>query len=66
MMTTKQADYRSLNTELDTILHNLQSEDLDVDEAVALYERGIAIAKELETYLKEAENKVTKIKADFS
>lgn len=65
-MTTKKFDYRQLNTELDAILMQLQSDDLDVDEAVVLYERGIQITKELEAYLKTAENKVAKIKADFS
>ena len=39
--------------------------DLDVDEAVKFYERGMEISKELEAYLKDAENKVTKIKADW-
>jgi exodeoxyribonuclease VII small subunit len=62
----KKSDYKSLNAELDEVLLKLQSEDLDVDTAVALYERGIEITKELERYLKEAENKVSKIKADFS
>lgn len=65
-MATKATNYKLLNTELDEVLTKLQSEDLDVDDAVALYERGIAIVKELESYLKNAENKVTKIKADFS
>lgn len=63
---TKKTDYKSLNEELDEVLAKLQSDDLDVDEAVGLYERGIAIIKELETYLTEAENKVAKLKADFS
>lgn len=62
----KKSDYKSINLELDEILLKLQSEDLDVDEAVALYERGIELTKELESYLKDAENKVSKIKADFS
>jgi exodeoxyribonuclease VII small subunit len=62
----KKSDYKSLNAELDEVLLKLQSEDLDVDTAVALYERGIEITKALERYLKEAENKVSKIKADFS
>jgi exodeoxyribonuclease VII small subunit len=62
----KKSDYKSLNAELDEVLIKLQSEDLDVDTAVALYERGIEITKALERYLKEAENKVSKIKADFS
>lgn len=63
---TKKTDYKSLNEELDEVLAKLQSDDLDVDEAVGLYERGIAIIKELENYLADAENKVTKLKADFS
>jgi exodeoxyribonuclease VII small subunit len=62
----KKSDYKSLNAELDEVLLKLQSEDLDVDAALALYERGIEITKELEQFLKEAENKVSKIKADFS
>lgn len=48
--------------ELDEILTKLQSNDLDVDEAIKLYERGMEVAKEIEKYLKEAENKITKIK----
>jgi len=63
---TKKIDYKALNRELDDILVKLQSEDLDVDAAVELYERGIKITKEIEAYLQDAENKVSKIKADFS
>lgn len=64
-MTAKNIDYKKLSIELDELLAKLQSADLDVDEAVQTYERGMAIVKQLEIYLKEAENKVTKIKADF-
>lgn len=64
-MATKKIDYRILSAELDEVLAKLQSADLDVDEAVALYERGMAITEQLEKYLKEAENKVQKIKTDF-
>jgi exodeoxyribonuclease VII small subunit len=64
-MTKEKMDYRKLSAELDDVIAKLQSADLDVDEAVRAYERGMAIAKELEHYLKEAENKVTKIKADW-
>jgi exodeoxyribonuclease VII small subunit len=62
---TKNTDYKALSAELDEVLAKLQSSDLDVDEAVKLYERGMEIAKELEAYLEKAENKVTKIKADW-
>jgi exodeoxyribonuclease VII small subunit len=58
-------DYQALSNELDTVLVKLQGGDLDVDEAVSLYERGMEIAKELEAYLKDAENKVTKVKASW-
>lgn len=65
-MKAKNSDYKELNAELDNILASLQSDELDVDEAVALYEKGMNIIADLETHLKEAENKVAKIKADFS
>ena len=64
-MAEKHTDYKALNTELEEILSQLQAIDTDVDEAVKLYERGMAITKELETYLKTAENKVHKVKADW-
>lgn len=64
-MTVKKIDYQSLSMELDEILEKLQSAELNIDEAVKAYERGMTIAKELETYLKEAENKITKIKANW-
>lgn len=54
-------DYKKLSTELDEILTKLSSNDLDVDEALKLYERGTTIAKQLEKHLKTAENKIKKI-----
>ena len=65
---TMKADinYQELSTELDTILAQLQTNDFDVDEALKLYERGVTISKQLESYLKDAENTVTKLKASFN
>lgn len=62
---TKEVNYHELSQELDTILAQLQSDDVQVDEALKLYERGVAVTKQLETYLKTAENKVAKIKASL-
>lgn len=62
---TKEINYQELSKELDTILAQLQTDDFDIDEALKLYERGISISKQLESYLKEAENTVTKLKASF-
>jgi exodeoxyribonuclease VII small subunit len=58
-------NYRDLNLELETIIAELQREDLDIDEALQAYERGLTITKELEAYLQTAENKVTKLQAKF-
>ena len=66
MATQKKLSYQKLSTELDTILGELQGGELDIDEAVKKYERGMAIVKELQTYLKTAENTVKKVKANFS
>jgi exodeoxyribonuclease VII small subunit len=57
--------YQKLASELDDILLELQQSDLDVDEAVKKYERGLMLIKELEKYLDEAENKVSQLKAKF-
>lgn len=62
---SKQPTYAELKQELDTVLDTLQSDDLSVDDALKSYERGMELVKELETTLKEAENKITKLKAKF-
>lgn len=54
-------DYRKLNAELDELIVKLQSGELDIDEAIACYERGSEIIAELQTYLKTAENKISKV-----
>lgn len=61
----KEQSYQALSAELNDILLELQQEDLDVDVAIKGYERGLELVKELEAYLQEAENKVTKLKAKF-
>lgn len=63
MTAPKNLNYRQLSQELDEILDALQLGELSIDEALAHYQRGVVIAKQLETYLKEAENRVKKVKA---
>lgn len=58
-------NYHKLNEELDEILSELQSGELDIDEAAKKYERGQKIVAELETYLISAKNKVSKIKVNL-
>jgi len=58
------ADYQALSTELEAILLELQQDDVDIDNAMQRYERGLEVVKQLEQYLKTAENKIIKLKAD--
>lgn len=62
----KEISYQKLRAELDEVVEALQSADADIDDAVKKYERGMEIIKQLESYLKTAENRVKKIKQDFN
>jgi exodeoxyribonuclease VII small subunit len=66
-MSSKQPtkSYRDLSLELEAIILQLQREDLDIDDALKGYERGLSIIKELEAYLKTAENKVVQLQTKF-
>lgn len=55
--------YQELTTELDETMLKLQASELDVDQAVELYETGLALVKQLEEKLASVENKITKLKA---
>ena len=57
--------YTELKHELDEVLDSLQSDDIDVDDALRSYERGMELVKLLEAKLKTAENKITKLKQKF-
>lgn len=65
MTDKKTTDYSKLSAELDEIIESMQTADIDIEAAVAKYERGMAIVKELETYLKMAENKVSRVKSNW-
>jgi exodeoxyribonuclease VII small subunit len=55
-------DYRTTSNQLEKILAELESGDLDVDQAIKQYQKGMDLVKELEKQLKLAENKITKVK----
>ena len=65
-MATKKTDFNSLNAELNQVLEVLQAEDIDVDQAVISYERGMQLIEQLEIQLKAAENKITKVKQQWN
>ncbi len=65
MPTKKTIDYKALSAELDAVVGKLEHTDTDVDEAMRLYERGRVIVSQLEAYIKDAENKIIKVKQSF-
>lgn len=58
----KTKDYQALSLELDEVLAKLQQPTIQVDEAVKLYEKGLALIEELEAHLQQAENKIEQLK----
>ena len=54
--------YRVLNEELEEVIQNLQSSNLDVDDVIKQYQKGISLVETMDKYLKSAKNKITKIK----
>lgn len=53
--------YRQMVQELDEILLWFESEDVDLDEAIAKYQQATKIITQMEDYLKTAEIKIRKI-----
>jgi exodeoxyribonuclease VII small subunit len=61
-MATKTKDYQELSLELDEVLAKLQQPNVQVDDAVKLYEQGLALIEQLEKQLATAENTIEKLK----
>ena len=64
-MSKAKPSYQSLKAELDSILAELQDENIDVDQTVQKYKRGLELIKQLETQLQDAENTITQLQAKF-
>ena len=50
--------------ELEEIVRGIESGDIDLDGAIQAYERGAALKRHCDVKLREAEEKVSKIKLD--
>jgi len=57
--------YNLIRTELDQALSWFESDNLDVDEAIEKYKKAIELTRELEIYLKNAENTITKLSSSL-
>lgn len=62
-MTAKDPTFRELSDRLETVLVQLQSDDVDVDEALKLHEQGTELLNQLEKRLASAEHTVKKLKS---
>lgn len=59
-------DYKTMQSELDSLLEWFESGDVDLDQATEKYEQALDLIQKMETYLKTAENKIEIIKAKSS
>lgn len=66
MAKAKPQTYEEMKRELDGLMLELQREDIGVDQALHYYERGLELVKQIEEYLKTAENQLVKLKAGFT
>jgi exodeoxyribonuclease VII small subunit len=57
--------YNELKEELDRIMLDLQTEDIDVDHALKCYSRGLELINSIEEYLKSADNSIKELKSKF-
>lgn len=58
-------NYQALREQLDEVVLKLQDPECDVDEAVDLYEQALGLVGKLERHLEKAENRITKVQANF-
>lgn len=61
----KKSGYTDLKAELDSLMLEMQREDLSVDEAVQHYKRGLELLTQLEKHLMTTKNQIIELKASF-
>src|SRR5665213_2685741 len=64
-MTDPAPDFGAKLKELETITEWFESDEVDLNAALAKFERGMQLADELKRELQQVENRVEKIKARF-
>ena len=57
--------YKAMAAELDRLMEELQSDELDIDEAVKVYEKARKLISNMEAHLDGAETRITKLKANL-
>jgi exodeoxyribonuclease VII small subunit len=52
-------------SELEALVSEFESGDIDIEEGMTKFKRGVELAKSLRTRLETLENEIQEIKADF-
>ena len=65
MMTNKPFEFERALKELEEITAWFESSDVDLDQGLAKFERGMELSAELKAHLQTVENRVEKIKQRF-
>lgn len=65
-MSKKNAGFSEAFAELETITTWFETEEVDLDEGLKKFERGLELAKVCKQKLAEVENKVVELKKKFS
>ena len=58
MMTTENINLEKLIAELESIVNKMESDDLNVEDSLKSYEKGISLIKNAQNKLKKIEQKV--------
>jgi exodeoxyribonuclease VII small subunit len=58
MMTTENINLEKLIAELESIVNKMESDDLNVEDSLKSYEKGISLVKNAQNKLKKIEQKV--------
>jgi exodeoxyribonuclease VII small subunit len=66
MKDAKKANFAEAFKELEEIVRWFESSEVDLEEGLKKFERGLELAKKCRTRLADVENKVTQIKEKFS
>lgn len=56
--------YRQLQSELDEVMLELQSDGLDIEEVVQRYQAGLKLIRELENRLRSAKSVITRLSSE--
>lgn len=64
-MAQKSKTYQLMSQELAQLVDWFESDEVNLDEAVAKYQQAMTLLQDMEAYLKTAENKIKKLSAKF-